>query len=398
MTIPIFTLARQYRSIKKEIDTALRQVLTDSVFILGKNVAAFEKEFASYIGVPHAAGVASGTDALLITLRALDIGRGDEVIVPANAYPTAFPTAMSGATVKLVDCGEDGNINPNLVEQTITKKTRAIIPVHLYGNPADLAEIRTAILNKRSIAVIEDAAQAHGTEVGTRDRGQETGDKRQGRVIQNTKYEIRNTKLAGSVGDVGCFSFYPTKNLGAYGDGGMVVSKNKKFIDRIRRLRMYGEEERYRSTEVSGVSRLDELQAAILRVKLRHLVEWNRRRRTIASEYMRRLHGIGDIRFVNNESENGNQEFRSCFHLFVIRTKYRDRLKTYLTKQGIGSGIHYPVPVHLTDAFRNLKYKVGDFPIAEQQAREILSLPMYPELTYSEAETVASAIRRFFRL
>jgi dTDP-4-amino-4,6-dideoxygalactose transaminase len=178
----------------------------------------------------------------------------------------------------------------------------------------------------------------------------------------------------------------------------MVVSKNKKFIDRIRRLRMYGEEERYRSTEVSGVSRLDELQAAILRVKLRHLVEWNRRRRTIASEYMRRLHGIGDIRFVNNESENGNQEFRSCFHLFVIRTKYRDRLKTYLTKQGIGSGIHYPVPVHLTDAFRNLKYKVGDFPIAEQQAREILSLPMYPELTYSEAETVASAIRRFFRL
>jgi dTDP-4-amino-4,6-dideoxygalactose transaminase len=372
--------------------------LTDSVFILGKNVAAFEKEFASYIGVPHAAGVASGTDALLITLRALDIGRGDEVIVPANAYPTAFPTAMSGATVKLVDCGEDGNINPNLVEQTITKKTRAIIPVHLYGNPADLAEIRTAILNKRSIAVIEDAAQAHGTEVGTRDRGQETGDKRQGRVIQNTKYEIRNTKLAGSVGDVGCFSFYPTKNLGAYGDGGMVVSKNKKFIDRIRRLRMYGEEERYRSTEVSGVSRLDELQAAILRVKLRHLVEWNRRRRTIASEYMRRLHGIGDIRFVNNESENGNQEFRSCFHLFVIRTKYRDRLKTYLTKQGIGSGIHYPVPVHLTDAFRNLKYKVGDFPIAEQQAREILSLPMYPELTYSEAETVASAIRRFFRL
>lgn len=200
--------------------------------------------------------------------------------------------------------------------------------------------------------------------------------------------------MAGAIGDVGCFSFYPTKNLGAYGDGGMVVSRDKRIIDRIRRLRMYGEVDRYRSTEVSGVSRLDELQAAILRVKLKHLDAWVGRRRTIARFYNRELHGVGDIRPLSSLSDAS----QASFHLYVIRTSSRDRLASYLKSLEIGTGVHYPVPVHLTRAFRYLGYKKGDFPVSEKLCREILSLPLYPELTDAEAETVVTAVKKFFRL
>ena len=406
MTIPIFTLTRQYRTIRKEIDAAVRQVLTDGNFILGKNVAAFEQEFAAYIGTPYAVGVASGTDALILSLRAHDIGKGDEVIIPANVYPTAFPVAMTGATVRLVDCKDDGLMDIDKLATILTKRTRAIIPVHLYGNPVDVRSINRFIDSNRSkIIVIEDTAQAHGTEINIKyqisnikytNHGAKNEVQKVKGKTQYSAFGIQHSKLAGSIGDVGCFSFYPTKNVGAYGDGGMVVSGNKRLIDRIRRLRMYGEEDRYQSTEVSGVSRLDELQAAILRVKLRHLPQWLQRRRAIASYYFRELEGVGDIRWVNNEAGIRNQEYRSSYHLFVIRTEKRDRLAIFLKNHGIGTGIHYPVPVHLTRAFRNLGYRQGDFPVSESLSREILSLPVYPELTDNEVATVVSEIKTFY--
>lgn len=357
--IPIFDLTRQYRSIAVKLNAGFTQTAKDGQFILGKNVSLFEKEFAKYVGVAHAVGLASGTDALSLGLKALGIGSGDEVILPANSYPSAFGVALSGATIRLIDVKDDGTMDPAKLSAAINARTRAVIPVHLYGNPADVVSIQKIIRNKK-IFLVEDAAQAHGT------RG------------------------AGAIGDIGCFSFYPSKNLGAMGDAGMVVTNKKDIAARLKRLRMYGETKRYESVEISGVSRLDELHAAILRVKLPYLARWVARRRDIAKKYIHALSGTGDLRFVTSAG--------SSHHLFVIRTKYRDKLQTFLARHAIGTGIHYPIPIHLVRSFRSLGYHKGDFPVSEALSREIVSIPIYPELTDQEVSTVIGTIQNFFRV
>jgi dTDP-4-amino-4,6-dideoxygalactose transaminase len=377
MNIPIFELKRQYSQIKDEVDHAVKTVLKQGMFTLGPQVREFEQEFADYLNIYHAVGVASGTDALTLALKALDIKSGDEVMIPANAYPTAFGVALSGCRIILSDCGEDGNISLTDIQKRITKKTKVIVPVHLYGNPADIIGIRTMINNsKKDMAILEDAAQAHGAMI------------RDGSVWRK----------AGTFGDVGIFSFYPSKNMGAYGDGGMIVTDKSGIHKKLVMLRMYGESSRYHSEMISGVSRLDELQAAILRVKLKYLDEWNAKRGEIAEYYQRELQGVGDIRIISKSKiQNQNSaDSKSCHHLFVIRTKKRDALQKYLTGHEVGCGIHYPVTVHLTPSFKNLGYKKGDFPEAEAQASEVLSLPIYPELKHQEMETVVSAVKRFF--
>lgn len=355
--IPIFDLKRQYNTIKKELNTAFTQTSQVGQFVLGQNVSLFEKEFAKFIGVKYAVGLASGTDALTLGLKALGVGSGDEVILPANSYPSVFGVAQSGASVKLVDVKDDGTMDPKKLQAAITSCTRALIPVHLYGNPADVVSIQKIIRHKK-IVLIEDGAQAHGT------------------------------RDAGSLGAVGCFSFYPSKNLGALGDAGMVVTDRKDVADRLRRLRMYGERKRYKSEEISGVSRLDELQAAFLRVKLKYLNKWVTRRRKIAGRYIQGLTGTGDLRFVTCAG--------SSYHLFVVRTKHRNALQSYLSKNGIGTAIHYPAPIHLVTSFRSLGYHKGDFPVSEALSREILSIPMYPELTDGEVLQVIHTIKTFF--
>lgn len=366
MNVPIFNLTRQYQSIEPEINAAIFATLRRGFFTLDQEVRAFEKSFAAWIGSSFAIGVGSGTDALTLALRALKIGEGDEIIVPANSYPSAFGLSMTGARLRLVDVREDGNIDPSAIPAAITKKTKAIIPVHLYGNPADVPKIQQLLQisrNTKRIDIIEDCAQAHGAAI--------------------------DGKRVGSFGVIGCFSFYPSKNLGAYGDGGMLVTNNKKIADNLKALRMYGETSRYNSTEISSVSRLDELQAAILRVKLKHLSKWNTQRQKIAKKYLREFDGVGDIRVVNSS-------FKSANHLFVIRTKYRDRLQVYLAKKGIHTAIHYPIPIHITKSFKHLGYKKGTFPISETLSQQVLSLPLFPELKVSEQQAVIQAVKKFF--
>lgn len=366
MKVPVFNLTRQYQDIEPEIMRALLGTLRRGFFILGSQVALFEKSFASYTGARYAIGVGSGTDALTLALKALGIGLHDEIIVPANAYPSAFGLALTHARLRLIDVREDGNLDPTLLPSVITKNTRAIIPVHLYGNPADIPAIQKILrLSGASsrIALIEDCAQAHGATIRKRH--------------------------VGTFSAIGCFSFYPSKNLGAYGDAGMLVTNNKTIERKLRALRMYGEVARYQSIMVSGVSRLDELHAAVLQVKLKHLPKWNTQRKKLALAYQTALEGVGDIRCIINSAD-------SSHHLFVIRTKRRDRLQTYLVAKGIQTAIHYPIPIHLTKSFRYLGYKEGDFPVAEALSREVLSLPLFPELSLREQGSVIKHIKQFF--
>lgn len=408
MNIGFFDLTRQHKKLKKELDRATGRVFARGIYTLGREVGAFEKAFASYIGTRHGVGVASGTDALTLGLKALGVGPREEVILPANAYPTAFGVALSGVKIRLVDCKKtDGTLDPEALKAAITKKTRAVVAVYLYGNVGDILSVRRSIaLSKQKIFLVEDASQAHGARISSARQG-----------IGGKKDEVNTVmQKVGSIGDIGCFSFYPTKNLGAYGDGGMVVTNDAAVAYRLRGLRMYGERARYESDEVSGVSRLDELQAAILRVKLGYLNEWNERRRIIAAYYRRQLIGTGDIvtmtgdtyqhgtmvidNNIRNREDSGNQDKtfgKSSCHLFVIRTKHRDKLQTYLTTHGIATAIHYPVPIHLTRALRFLGYKKGDFPVAETLSREVLSLPIYPEITDTELSSVVGCIQAFFK-
>lgn len=368
--IPIFELKKQYKHIKKEIDAAILRVVSGGTFILGPEVIAFEDEFSRFVGSYHAIGVASGTDALTLAVRAHGLGLGDEIILPANSYPSAFGVAVTGVTIKFVDVGSDGTIDTIKLEKIVTKRTKAVVVVHLYGNPANVERIQNILNRKQSKAVlIEDCAQAHGA------------------VIKDGS----SWKHVGTYGKTSCFSFYPSKNLGAYGDGGMIVTDSSVISKRVKQLRMYGETSRYHSEEVSGVSRLDELHAAILRVKLTFLNEWVNRRREIAELYTEGLHGVGDIQFVSPRDET-----KSAYHLFVIRTNRRDDLMKYLLDHGVGCAIHYPVPIHLTPSFASLGYKKGDFPVSESMAREVLSLPIYPELTDSEVATVITTVKKFY--
>lgn len=364
--IPLVDLNKGWRSLKNEIDKAIKNVLSAGKFILGENVASFEREFAQYLGVSYAVGVASGTDALILSLKALGIKSGDEVIMPVNAYPTAFAVWATGAKIRLVDIDLlTFNIDPSKIEKAITSRTRAIIPVHMYGQAADMEPISN-IAKKHKLFLIEDVAQAHGA--------------------------VYKGKKLGTLGDVGCFSFYPTKNLGCLGDGGLVVTKNYKIAQDIRELRMYGEKKRYQSERKSTHSRLDELQAAILRVKLKKLDLWNQKRNQIAKWYREELKNTEVI--LPQEKSSGSH----VYHLFVIRTRERDRLRKFLIKNRVETGIHYPLPIHLVKAFSDLGYRKGDFPEAEKTSRQILSLPCYPELTRPQVGRICKLIKNFLKL
>lgn len=359
--IPFLDLCASYHELKKDLDAAYFRVMESGWYILGAEVDAFEHEFATYCEMKHCIGVGNGLDALLLILRAYDIGVGDEVIVPANTYvATWLAVSYAGATPVPVEPNERTyNISPTAIEEAITSRTRAIIPVHLYGQPADMDPINE-VARKHGLKVIEDAAQAHGA-----------------------RYKGRRV---GSLGDAAGFSFYPGKNLGALGDGGAVVTNDTGLADRIRVLRNYGSHIKYHN-EVKGInSRLDEMQAAFLRVKLSKLDEWNARREKIADLYLEYLaHTDLVLPYVPEYS-------RPVWHLFVVRRKQRDQLSKRLQAAGIGFMIHYPIPPHLQPAYEELALRKGRFPVSEAIHEEVLSLPMYPSLDHSDARRVVEIL------
>ncbi len=363
MVIPFFDSTRQFSKIQSKIDASVARVFRSGKFILGEEGVRFENGFASFIGARYGIGVNSGTDALKIALRALGIKPGDEVITVSNtAVPTISAIRETGAIPVFVDIDEYFTIATKDIERAITKKTKAIIPVHLYGQPCAMAAV-LKIAKKHGLKVIEDCAQATGA-------------------------KIKDKKI-GSFGDLACFSFYPTKNLGAYGDGGMIITSNKKLADACRRLRMYGMEKTYYAHEEGYNSRLDELQAAVLNIKLNYLEAWNTRRNKIAHFY---LANIINKHITLPRLKTG---YSHAFHLFVIRTKARKQLEKYLQGNGIGFGIHYPFPIHLQKAYGFLGYKTGELPATEQAAKEILSLPVFPELTDEELKYIVKKINAF---
>ena len=354
----------QYLAHKAEIDAAMQAVLDGGRYVLGPETAAFEKEFAAWVGVAHAVGVANGTDALHLALRALGVGQGDEVItVSHTAVATAAAVTLAGAVPVLCDIEADTcTIDPALIERLITPLTRAIIAVHLYGQAADMDAI-LEIGKRRGLPVIEDCAQAHGA----RYRG----------------------RRVGTMGALACFSFYPTKNLGAIGDGGAVVTGDNALGAKLRLLREYGWAERYVSHTEGWNSRLDELQAAILRVKLRYLDADNTSRRRIAARYGAELANTGLALPVTREGSE------HVYHLYVVRSDRRDALNAHLQARGIAAGIHYPVPIHLQPAYR--RTPPLSLPVTERAAREVLSLPIYPELSDADVATVIASVRDFSR-
>jgi len=371
--VPFVDLKRQYRGIEKEILSATRRVFEKGRFILGEEVSAFEKEFAHYCGVRHGVGVGSGTDALSLALKAAGIGEGDEVVTVANSFiATALAISFAGAKPLFVDIDpKTYTMDPDGLEILLKRekakrdgrKIKAVLPVHLYGHPADMGSIME-IANRYDLIVIEDACQAHGAKYG-------------GRKV-------------GSFGALGCFSFYPTKNLGGYGDGGMVVTSDQRYDKRLRLLRNYGERKKYRHILKGGNSRLDEMQAAILRVKLRYLDRWNEKRRKQAEIYTEMLAPLG----VVCPSEKGR--VKHVYHLYVIRTRKRDGLQEFLRKKGIETLIHYPIPIHRQEAYKELEYRKGDLPVTKKWAGKILSLPFFREMTKSEMEEVQHQMENFF--
>jgi dTDP-4-amino-4,6-dideoxygalactose transaminase len=365
MAIPLVDLKAQYRSIQSDIDAAIRRVVENTSFILGKEVQAFEQAFAQYCGADHCIGVSSGTAALHLALRAAGIGPGDEVITsPFTFVATAEAIWMAGARPVFVDIHPRYYcIHPDLIERAITPRTKAIMPVHLYGQPADMDPIMD-IARRHQLLVIEDAAQAHGAE-----------------------YHGRRT---GILGDIAGFSFYPGKNLGAYGDAGAVVTNNAELAERVRMLRDHGRRSKYEHEILGYGERLDALQAAILAAKLPHLEAWTERRRALAQRYHRLL---AEVPVELPEEMPGT---RMVYHIYAIRTPRRDALLQHLNAQGIGAGVHYPIPLHLQPSLRYLGYQPGDFPEAERASQEVLSLPLYPEMTDEQQDMIVEAIRQFF--
>jgi dTDP-4-amino-4,6-dideoxygalactose transaminase len=362
--VPFVDLRAQYVSIAEEINAASVAVLGRTDYILGRDVDLFEEEFAAFCEAAFAVGVDNGTSALELVLRAYGIGPGDEVITAANTFiATALAISCVGATPVLVDIDpQTYTIDPMLIEAAITPQTKAIIPVHLYGQPADMDSI-LEIARRHDLVVIEDACQAHGA-----------------------RYKGRRV---GSLGHAAAFSFYPAKNLGASGDGGMIVTNDQEVAKSLRMLRNYGQREKYYHVLRGYNRRLDTLQAAMLRVKLKYLDAWNAARRTHAQAYAQLL--VGTEAVTPKEADDAE----SVWHLYVIRTANRDMLQAHLADRHIATGIHYPVPIHLQPAYQDLGYTRGAFPIAERYADEILSLPMYAELTSDMIECVAEAIKEF---
>lgn len=364
--ILLVDLKAQYRSIQAEVDAAVGAVLQSGRFILGAQVSDFEAEFGTFCRTRHAIGVDSGTSALHLSLLAAGVGPGDEVIVPAFTFvATAAAVEYAGARPVLIDVDPITlTLDPRRLDARITTRTKAVIPVHLYGQPADMDPIME-IARAHGLVVIEDAAQAHGAE-----------------------YKHRR---AGSIGDLGCFSFYPGKNLGAAGDAGAVTTNDAGLAEKVRLLRDWGSEQKYLHIVKGFNCRLDELQAAILRVKLRRLDDWTE---------LRRLHARTYVNLLNSNSVRLPAEapdVRHVYHLFTVRIKGRDRVYAGLHAAGIHAGVHYPIPVHLQPAFVNLGYRRGDFPVSEAAASEVLSLPLYPELPSNDLERVATELAKSIR-
>lgn len=366
--IPLVDLHAQYQTIKPEIDAAIQRTLDRTAFILGPEAKQFEDHFAEFCNVKHAIGLDSGTAALHLALMALNVGAGDEVITTAHTFvATSEPISLLGARPVFVDIDpRTYNMDPNKLEAAITPRTRAILPVHLYGQPVELDPI-LQIGRKHNLPVVEDAAQAHGA-------------------------TYRN-RVIGSMGLMSCFSFYPGKNLGAYGDAGALVTNDDELNRKIRMLRDHGRTTKYEH-EITGYGyRLDGIQGAILDVKLKHLPAWNAQRRAHADYYTELLSNVDDALVTPYEPSH----VKGVYHLYVIRTRKRDELMQYLKERDIEAGIHYPVPLHLQPVYKNLGYTKGDFPATEQAARDILSLPLYPELSHEQMERVVDTMRDFYR-
>ncbi|HQO83304.1 MAG TPA: DegT/DnrJ/EryC1/StrS family aminotransferase [Synergistales bacterium] len=371
--LPSFDLTRNWERVREETLTAIRKVLESQHFILGPEVEALEKDLASYLGTLHATGCASGTDALLLALMALEVGPGDEVITtPFSFFATVSCITRVGATPVFADV-EPGtyNIDPEAVLARITPKTKAVIPVHLFGQMARLEEFAPR-LREQGIGLVEDCAQAIGAT----------------RIIDG------KVRRAGTVGEIGCFSFFPTKNLGCFGDGGMVTASSDELEARVRSLRVHGSGKQYFHDEIGLNSRLDELQAAILRVRLPHLETWNEERRLVAERY-RILFAEHDLDewIMPPIEEKGN---RHIFHQYVIRCRSRDQLKDHLAQRGVTARVYYPLSLHLQPCFSFLGYSKGDMPVSETLTEEVLALPIFPELRPEEQERVVEAMAEFY--
>jgi dTDP-4-amino-4,6-dideoxygalactose transaminase len=365
--VPITDLGLEYEIIKGDLSPLLDRILRSGAYVLGPELAQFEKELASYLEVRHAVGVNSGTDAVLLALRALNIGAGDEVILPAMSFfATVEPVMLLGAKPMFVDIDPVSYaIDPQAVLSKISSRTKAIIAVHLYGLPADL-QLLSALAKEKRIPLIEDMAQA----IGSTCEG----------------------KKIGSWGEIACLSFYPTKNLGACGDAGAVLTSSDALAERVRSLRNHGAKVKYHHEEVAYNSRLDEIQAAILRLKLRHLDVWNDKRRAFAKDYDTALEGLP----VTLPREVPGR--RHIYHLYSIQSERRDDLKVFLQQEGISSGLHYPIVLPLLPALKGFGHREKDFPVAERLAAQTLSLPLYPFMTSEDVRYVASAVRRFFQV
>jgi dTDP-4-amino-4,6-dideoxygalactose transaminase len=360
-SVSFVDLKRQYATIKDEVDAAVLASIRSTQYILGAEVGEFESEWAARCGVGHCVGVSSGTAALALAYEVVGVGAGDEVIAPANTFiATVLPLFRLGAKVVLVDCDELGQLDVEGAARAVTPRTKAIAGVHLYGHPCDAGAIR-ALCDEHGLVFVEDAAQAHGAAYAGRP--------------------------CGSLGDIAAFSFYPGKNLGAFGDAGCVTTDDAELADRIRVLRDLGQRSKYEHVVIGGNERLDTIQAAILRVKLRHLAEWNTRRREHAAAYTRLL---ADAVAVPHTAPWADP----VWHLYVIRAENRDEIREALADGGVATGLHYPLPLHLQPALATLGHSRGDFPVTEEWARTLLSLPMFPELTGPEIEHVAAIVQR----
>jgi dTDP-4-amino-4,6-dideoxygalactose transaminase len=365
MKVNFVDLKAQYQSIKPEIDSAIQDVISNTAFILGKAVADFEEKFAKYCQVKYSLGINSGTSALIMAMQALGIGKGDEIITTPNTFiATAEAISCVGATPVFVDMEEKSyNMDPGKLEKAITKNTKAIIPVHLYGQPADMDPILD-IAKKKGVAVIEDACQAHGAE-----------------------YKGKRT---GSLGTVGCFSFYPGKNLGAYGEGGGVTTDDEELARKVKVLRDHGSPKKFYHEYIGNNCRLEGIQGAVLAVKLKYLDQWNDGRRKNAELYKKYLEGT-DVKLPQEISYA-----KHVYHVFCIKVKDREKLIEFLSKKEIFTNIHYPIPIHLQKAYSFLGYKKGDFPVVESSMDEILSLPMFAELTEEQIKYTADCIKEFY--
>jgi hypothetical protein len=364
MKVPLVNLGRQYQNLKQEIDAATFRVFASGMFILGKEVEDFEQSLAKYIGVKDVVSVASGTDALLLCLRAIGVKPGDEVIVPAFTFVApAEVIALLGARPVFVDVERESfNIDVSKTESAITARTKAIIPVHLYGQSADVDAIRD-VAGKRNIVMLEDAAQAVGA-------------------------GYKGSKVP-SKGGLGAVSFFPTKNLGCFGDGGAIATNDERLADELRAMRSHGSRQKYEHSSLGTNSRLDAVQAAILGVKLRYLDRWNERRREIARAYTKEFSGLLEVPEILKDREH-------IFHLYTVKLKNRDKLASHLKEREIASAVHYPLPLHLQPAFSYLGSRQGDFPVSETLCKEVLSLPLFSEMTDGEVDTVIEGVKGFF--